>query len=125
MTFTREFNKVDNYFSYVGGLIGTIIGFIFIMGKYTEKAYEVSIAHKLFRSDDGSEVKSSSFNFFYFMLMSVKPLLNFCGCEGKKLENTQKYIDVSEECNSQLDITYILRKLMFLDSVIAHLMEKQ
>ena len=105
-------------------MVGIIVGFIFIMGKYTEKAYEVSIAHKLFRSDDGSEVKSSSFNFFYFMLMSVKPLLNFCGCQGKKLENTQKYIDVSEECNSQLDITYILRKLMFLDSVIAHLMEK-
>ena len=33
--YKRSFNKVDTYFSYVGGLIGTIIGLIFIMGPYT------------------------------------------------------------------------------------------
>ena len=46
-TYERSFNKVDNYFSYVGGLVGTIIGLIFIMEFYTEKAYEVSIARKV------------------------------------------------------------------------------
>ena len=38
-TYSRSFNKVDTYFSYVGGLIGTIIGFIFILNFYTQKAY--------------------------------------------------------------------------------------
>ena len=51
-SYTRSFNKVDNYFSYVGGLIGTIIGLIFILNLYTQKAYEISIAHKLFKYDD-------------------------------------------------------------------------
>ena len=45
--FHREFNKVDTYFSYVGGLVGTMIALFFIMSFYTEKAYEISIARKL------------------------------------------------------------------------------
>ena len=35
VNYERSFNKVDAYFSYVGGLVGTIIGLIFIMGPYT------------------------------------------------------------------------------------------
>ena len=35
VTYKRGFNKIDTYFSYVGGLVGTIIGLIFIMGPYT------------------------------------------------------------------------------------------
>lgn len=34
-TFSRSFNKMDAYFSYVGGLVGTILGLIFIVGFYT------------------------------------------------------------------------------------------
>ena len=34
-TYERSFNKIDAYFSYVGGLVGTIIGLIFIMEFYT------------------------------------------------------------------------------------------
>ena len=50
--FNRAFNKIDAYFSYVGGLVGTIIGLFFIMGPYSEKAYEVSIAKKLLKKDE-------------------------------------------------------------------------
>lgn len=53
-TITRSFNKIDEYLSYVGGLVGTIIGIFFIMSFYTEKAYEVSIAKKLLVDDDGN-----------------------------------------------------------------------
>ena len=45
--YSRGFNKIDAYFSYVGGLVGTIIGLIFIMGPYTEKTYEISLAKKV------------------------------------------------------------------------------
>jgi hypothetical protein len=38
--------------------------------------------------------------------------------------DTQKYIDASEELIAQIDVTYIVRKLMYLDAVIAQLMEK-
>ena len=51
INYTRTFNTIDNYMSYVGGLIGTIFGLMFLLGKYNEKAYEISIAHKLFHDD--------------------------------------------------------------------------
>ena len=51
-TFERGFNKIDAYFSYVGGLVGTILGLIFIMEFYTEKAYEISLARKLIIDND-------------------------------------------------------------------------
>jgi hypothetical protein len=50
--YTRTFNKIDAYLSYVGGLVGTIIGIIFIMGPYTEKAFEISLAKKLMLDND-------------------------------------------------------------------------
>ncbi len=51
-THSRSFNKIDTYFSYVGGLIGTIIGLIFIMSKYNETAYEISLAHNTFKYNE-------------------------------------------------------------------------
>ena len=53
-TYQRSFNKIDAYFSYVGGLIGTIIGLMLIMEKYNEKAYEISLGKRIFRDDDGN-----------------------------------------------------------------------
>jgi len=52
VTYTRSFSKVDAYFSYVGGLVGTIIGLIFILQFYTQKAFEISISHRLFKNSD-------------------------------------------------------------------------
>ena len=52
VTHTRSFNKFDTYFSYVGGLIGTIIGLIFLIQFYTQKAFEISISHKLLKNSD-------------------------------------------------------------------------
>ena len=46
------FNKLDNYLSYVGGLIGTIIVIFITMSFYTEKAYEISIGKKLLLDDE-------------------------------------------------------------------------
>ena len=56
VTYHREFNKFDAYFSYVGGLVGTIIGMIFIMGPYTEKTYEISLAKKVLLDNESKEI---------------------------------------------------------------------
>lgn len=34
-TYQRSFNKIDTFFSYVGGLVGAIIGTMLIVQKYT------------------------------------------------------------------------------------------
>ena len=52
LTIKRNFNKLDNYLSYVGGLIGTIIVIFITMSFYTEKAYEISIGKKILLDDD-------------------------------------------------------------------------
>jgi hypothetical protein len=74
--YTRSFNKIDSYFSYVGGLVGTIIGLIFIMGPYTDKAFELSLAKKVLVSNERKEIPSESFNLAYFLLAYVKRFLN-------------------------------------------------
>lgn len=38
-TYQRSFNKVDQLFSYVGGLIGTILGFMLFMGNFTMMSF--------------------------------------------------------------------------------------
>ena len=47
-TYSRNFNKIDNFLSYVGGMIGTILGFAFVLSFFSERAYEISIASQLF-----------------------------------------------------------------------------
>jgi hypothetical protein len=91
-TYNRSFNKIDSYFSYVGGLVGTIIGLIFIMNIYTEKAYEISISHKLFKDGEGKEINSNSFNFLYFIAMIVKDFFS-CFCCKSSWPKTQKFME--------------------------------
>ena len=55
--------------------MGTIIGLIFIMGPYTEKAYELSLAKKVMIDNDKEEIPSQSFSVFYFLMMFVKKFL--------------------------------------------------
>ena len=96
---------------------------IFILSKYSEKAFEISIARKIFRDKEGGEVNSRIFNFGYFLLMLIKYLLNCC-CSSERLKSTQNYIEVSDEASNQLDIAYILRRLNYYDSALQLLLSK-
>jgi hypothetical protein len=48
-TYSRSFNKVDTFFSYVGGLVGTILGLMLFMGKFTSMALILEVSQSLFR----------------------------------------------------------------------------
>jgi len=122
VTYYRTFNKVDTYLSYIGGLVGTLIGMIFIMGPYTEKSYEISLAKKVMKDNDHEEILSENFNLFAYLLMGLKQLLAIIGCDPN-WKKTQSFIDSSEEITMQLDIAYILRKIIFLDAAVSQLME--
>ena len=45
---------------------------MFIMSLYNEKAYEISLGHKLFKAEENVEIPSASFHLGYFMLFLVK-----------------------------------------------------
>ena len=51
-TYTRTFQKIDDFLSYVGGLVGIIFGFIFILNSYSELCFELSLANVLFQHAD-------------------------------------------------------------------------
>ena len=95
VTYKREFNKVDAYLSYVGGLAGIILGLIIIMGPFTEKAYEISLARKILVDNKSKEIESKSFNLGYLFLMYIKPFLDFINV-NPKWTKVQKFIDCSE-----------------------------
>lgn len=48
-TYTRSFNKIDSFLSYVGGLVGTTLIIFFVLGAYSEKAYVMSIAQEIYK----------------------------------------------------------------------------
>lgn len=46
---TRDFQKIDEILSYIGGLFGTIAIMLFIVGVYNGYSYEISMAGYLYK----------------------------------------------------------------------------
>lgn len=44
ITYQRSFNKIDSFLSYVGGLVGTILGFMLIVQSFTEMSFELNLS---------------------------------------------------------------------------------
>ena len=47
--YNRAYYKVDEFFSYVGGLVGVIMGGMMLLSSYNQLSFELSIANELFR----------------------------------------------------------------------------
>lgn len=50
--YSRNYQKIDSLLAYVGGLIGTILGVIFILHSYNELCYQISLGSRLYNYDD-------------------------------------------------------------------------
>jgi hypothetical protein len=48
---TRSFEKLDNVFSYIGGLFGTVLIFFFLVSSYNTYKFEVNLAGYLYRAE--------------------------------------------------------------------------
>lgn len=46
--YIRNYDRVDDFLSYVGGLISSAIAIIFVVSFYNEFCYYVSVGNKLF-----------------------------------------------------------------------------
>ena len=58
------------------------------------------------------------------MLVAIKRVLNFCKC-SVNWPKTQTYIDCVREVRNQLDVTFILRKIMLLEAAMEMLLYKE
>ena len=52
-------------------------------------SYEISIARKLYKDKDGKEIRSSDFNFFYYIGSLIIGIFDKCSCapNWKKTQN--------------------------------------
>ena len=70
------------------------------------------------------EISSSSFSILYYFSMMLKGIFSKCKYEPD-WPKTNTYKECCEEMSMQLDITYIIRKLMFFDAALSKLLEKE
>lgn len=50
--YTRQFQKIDEVFSYIGGLFGTILIAFFLMSIYNTHKYEISLSGYMYRDEN-------------------------------------------------------------------------
>lgn len=51
-TYTRSFAKIDDYFSYIGGLIGSSLVIFFMLKSYSERCFLIDIASVILENDN-------------------------------------------------------------------------
>lgn len=112
VTYSRSFQKVDDFLSYVGGLVGLIFGFIFILNSYSELCFELSLANVLFQYDQKDS--RQSFNFLIYLCYLGYRVCNFFGC-CLKFEMMKWYEECHEEVEKQIDIAVILKRIGLLE----------
>ena len=122
VTYSRSFNKIDEYLAYVGGLLGFIMVFMFALSYFAEKAYGVSIAGALFNDDDDKPIDSGGFHFLYTFPTALQDYLPSLFC-GNKCPKSGEYCKYIEEMDEQLDVAAILKRIMFLENVVSLMLE--
>ena len=114
-TFKRSFNKIDTFFSYVGGIIGIFIALIALFVSYSDKAFAISVASQLFVSDTDEPISSSGFHMCYMPLMILRSFLNWLGACKDGWKQTDFYQRCLTETEEQLDVISIMKKLIFME----------
>jgi hypothetical protein len=122
-TYLRSFYKLDEFFSYVGGLVGTILGFMFIVANFTNMSYELDLSQKLYHYKDGQPNEFDSFSLLTYGLYLAYSIGKLCGL-GKDWHLMQQYDDCREEIAKQLDVQLIMHRLIFLEKSIEVLLEE-
>ena len=74
-------------------------------------------------ANDGKEISSRSYHLGFFLLSYLKAFLDLLGL-NPDWPRVQAYDEACDEVTGQLDVTYILRKLIFIDAAVAKLMER-
>lgn len=81
----REYGKIDEMLSYVGGLFGLLFYCIeFVMSSYNEYRYELGVGEVLFNYDQkGDQVKENDMHFWTYLKYSLFDWVSFLGIDMK------------------------------------------
>lgn len=122
-TYYRSFNKIDQLFSYIGGLIGTILGFMLFMNNFTLMSFELDLSKRLMKYKQHENIDFSGFNLFSYIGFLIYKLGRFFG-SFKSWKQMKKKVKCKEEMEQQLDVCFFLQRLSFLERTIEHLITK-
>lgn len=105
--YARSFNKLDAFFSYVGGLVGTILGLMFIVASFTSMAYELELAERICRFSEDKMNDFGCFSLLSYCAFVVYKIGKLCGL-GKSYTTMLQADECSEEVSKQLDVQLML-----------------
>lgn len=113
LAFDRSFQKLDDVFSYIGGLFGTILIFFFVISSYNTYKYEINLAGYLYRNEGQTEKIEKKYNLFHYLGQLVFNVCKMLNCEPK-WEKLSYYSGAREEMLKQLDVLFLLKRINFL-----------
>ena len=110
----RQYGKIDDALSYVGGLFGLVIAFLaFFMMSYNEYRYELFASESLGFRD--KSVKEKDFHFLLYLKYVLYDWVKILFCCEPDWEFPRKIDAVREETNEQLDVQMLLRRISHLE----------
>ena len=112
----RSFQKLDQTFSYIGGLFGTIILLLIFLKFYSKYSYELDVADKIFKENNGGSFGSEHFNFIVFLGYSIFNMFTKFGII-LNWKTMKKYHRCRQECQRQLNIDLLLKKISHFEEL--------
>ena len=114
---TRQFGKLDDTLSYVGGLFGLIIAFLaFFMMSFNEYRYELFVG-EAFNFKNQDKVKESDFHFLRYLKYVVYDWIKALSCCEPDWEDCKKIDAAREEAVEQVDVQLMLKRISHLEKV--------
>lgn len=120
----RSFTKLDSFFSYVGGLVGTILGFMFIVSHYTQFSYELELSERLFTYTEDHPNDFSSSNIFHYVAYIFYPIFG-CLQSCKEWKRMKQHYDCTKEIQKQLNVDFILLRINFIEKAVESLLGEE
>jgi hypothetical protein len=119
----RNFPKLQDLLSAIGGLFGFSITFLLIMQFYTQASFEIEMGDRLFYYNSDRPLKSGTFNFLYYILYCGYELLRKVNIEVA-WDRMKMYYECREEVKEQLDLSLLMNKITFLEKCMNILFEE-
>jgi hypothetical protein len=97
---------------------------LFIVNAYNSNSFEVTLGASLFHNkNEKEENELKKYNFFSFLAHLLYIVSGSLGC-SPNWKKIKKYDECRLEMKKQLDISYLLERVFFLERTINNLLEE-
>jgi hypothetical protein len=104
-TITRDYGKIDDRLSYIGGLFEIVIIFLsFFLMSYNQYRYELMVGETAYSDPSERKAKEAGFHFFKYMKYVIYDWISLLCCCKPSWEDCQKIDESREEVNQQMDV---------------------